>query len=50
MKVFMDEIKLLLNCEKANMAYGLSPKRILKRFSLFFTAELETLVRSRAKK
>lgn len=40
----MDEIRLMLDLYEADLTTGLSKKRILKRFSLISTKEMESVI------
>lgn len=46
LRIIMDEIKFLLDCYDHGMTYGLSEKRILKRFSIIMCADIEKMIRS----
>ena len=46
LRIIMDEIKFLLDCHDNGMTHGLSIKRILKRFSIIMSADIEKMIRS----
>ena len=46
LRIIMDEIKFLLDCHDNGMTHGLSVKRILKRFSIIMSADIEKMIRT----
>ena len=49
MRIMMEEIHFLLESNESGLTHGLNENRILKRFSVIFSADLETMIRKMMK-